>query len=104
MPKFLAIATAVFLWSPVIIIVLMPASRAILIDALTSSLAGSIIPTAPKKTKCCSISSFSCGKFKMVRLAKPKTLKAWSDILYDKAKMFSLSVLVNFCIPLLVAM
>jgi len=49
-----AIAIAVFLWSPVIITTLIPASSHVLIASLTSSLGGSIIACNPTKIRLCS--------------------------------------------------
>ena len=56
-PNSLAIANAVVLWSPVIIIGVIPAFLAVSIDDFTSSLGGSIIPTIPIRVKSFSISS-----------------------------------------------
>ncbi len=50
-PSSLAIAVAVKIWSPVIIIVFIPASLAFSIEAFASSLGGSIIPMRPNKDK-----------------------------------------------------
>ena len=50
-PIFLAIATAVTLWSPVIITVLIPASLARATAATLSSRGGSISETRPIKVK-----------------------------------------------------
>ncbi|MBT9169296.1 MAG: hypothetical protein DDT19_02654 [Syntrophomonadaceae bacterium] len=49
-PNSLAIASAVSLWSPVIIIGFMPAPLQTSIASLASFLGGSIIPTIPTKT------------------------------------------------------
>ena len=46
-PSFLAIAKAVSLWSPVIIIVFTPAPLKTRTDSITSGRSGSIIPTIP---------------------------------------------------------
>ena len=59
MPKRFAIAWAVSRWSPVIIIVRIPADCATLIAAAASLRSGSIIPTKPAKIKSCSIESVS---------------------------------------------
>ena len=50
-PNSLAIAWAVFKWSPVIIIGLIPAEIHSLIEIFTSSRGGSIIPIKPIKFK-----------------------------------------------------
>ena len=50
-PNSLAMAKAVVLWSPVIMIVVMPAFLKILTAFLHSGRGGSIIPTSPKKIK-----------------------------------------------------
>ena len=71
-------ATAVFLWSPVIIIGVIPAFLASAIESLTSVLGGSIIPTIPTIRF---FSIFSDEIILSVSLnATPKTLKAESDI------------------------
>ena len=78
-PSSFAIATAVFLWSPVIIIGVIPAFLASTIESFTSVLGGSIIPTIPTTTRSFSISS---GKIWLSTSlnATPSTLKASSDI------------------------
>ena len=58
-PSCLAIATAVVLWSPVIITVFIPAVLHFSTAVLTSSLGGSIIPTIPMYVKSFSISFIS---------------------------------------------
>ena len=72
-------ATAVFLWSPVIIIGVIPAFLASEIESLTSVLGGSIIPTIPTTTRFFSISSDEIILSVSLN-ATPKTLKAESDI------------------------
>ena len=57
MPNSVAMATAVSLWSPVIIIGRMPAERHSAIASLTSGRTGSIMPTKPTNTKSCSSAS-----------------------------------------------
>ena len=58
-----AIAEAVVIWSPVIMMVLIPALLATSIASLTSGLAGSIIPTKPRKVKFSSKFSLHSGLF-----------------------------------------
>ena len=63
MPSSFAIATAVSLWSPVIITVRIPASLHSSIAGLTSGRTGSIIPVKPTKHKSFSIfSGFSSSE------------------------------------------
>ena len=57
MPNSLAIAKAVVLWSPVIIMVVIPACLKIETAFLHSGLGGSIMPTKPRNTKFSSLSS-----------------------------------------------
>ena len=58
-PNFFAIATAVILWSPVIITVFIPACLHFSTAFLASSLGGSIIPTIPMNVNPLSIVSIS---------------------------------------------
>ena len=74
--NFFAIAKAVTLWSPVIIIVRIPASRQVLTDAATSFRGGSIMPTIPIKVKLFSKSAFASGKLSTILVANPSTRKA----------------------------
>ena len=101
-PSSLAIAFAVITWSPVIIIVLIPASLHVFIEFGTSSLGGSIIPTIPIKVRLFSIFSPSDGTLSSIFLAKPKTLKASEDKEVFTLSIFSLYSAVNGCIPLVV--
>ena len=90
-PNFLAIATAVTLWSPVIITVLIPACLHFSTAFLASSLGGSIIPTIPINVNPLSIvfiSSFD-GIWSISLYANAKTLNASFAI-------FSLFSLIQF--------
>ena len=101
-PSSFAIAFAVITWSPVIIIVLIPASLQVFMEFGTSSLGGSIIPTMPMKVRFVSIFSPSFGTLSRIFLAKPKTLKASEDREVFKLSIFSLYSAVKGCIPLVV--
>ena len=82
MPKRFAIAWAVSRWSPVIIIVRIPADWATLIAAAASLRSGSIIPTKPAKIKSCSIESVSTvsGRVSITLYAIANTRSAWVAI------------------------
>ncbi len=54
MPRALAMAEAVTIWSPVIMTGLMPALRQVATAALASGRGGSIMPSRPKKVRLCS--------------------------------------------------
>jgi len=73
-PSSLPIATAVALWSPVIMTTFMPASLHFFIASMTSFLGGSIIPMSPMKTK--PDSMFFSFFFDNCLYAKPSTLSA----------------------------
>ena len=77
-PKSFAMAVAVVLWSPVIIIVRTPACLATLMASFASGRAGSIIPTNPIKSISFSISStvMLVGILSYVFTATAKTLNA----------------------------
>ena len=81
-PKSLAIAFAVTIWSPVIITVFIPALLQALTDSFTPFLGGSIIPINPIKTKLFSIlfELISFGKTSTSKYATPSTLSALSAI------------------------
>ena len=57
MPRFLAMATAVSMWSPVIMTVRMPAAWASSMAAATSGRSGSIMPDRPQNVRSCSRAS-----------------------------------------------
>ena len=98
-----AIASAVTLWSPVIIITRMPASWHVSTAPITSFLGGSIIPTAPMKVIPYSMLSVSfSGTFVSCLLAKPRTRSALLDILLHKSSILRLSTSVISRTPPLV--
>jgi len=76
-PNFFPIASAVFFWSPVIIIVFIPAFSHICTASSTSSRIGSIKPTNPKKVNpfmSFSLYSFFISKLFSLSFATPITL------------------------------
>ncbi len=74
MPSSPAIAAAVTGWSPVIMIVRMPASREVVTAAATSVRGGSIMPIRPRKTRSCSTTgSSSSGTRSRSRCATPSS-------------------------------
>ena len=77
-PSCLAMATAVSIWSPVIITGRMPALWHSLIASTTSGRTGSIMPVMPTKIKSCSSASGlkSVGGFSYSRLAQASTRSA----------------------------
>ena len=81
-------ATAVFLWSPVIIIGVIPAFFASVIESFTSVLGGSIIPTIPTTTRFFSISSGAITASTSLK-ATPSTRSASSDISVATFNIFS---------------
>ena len=96
-PRSLAIATAVSLWSPVIITGLIPASRHSSIAAYTSGLQGSIIPVRPMNIRSFSISSASqlSGILSYFLNAAHSTRRARSanDLFFFSISFFSSSVM-----------
>ena len=81
MESSFAMARAVTLWSPVIIMVRIPAFRQVRTDSATSFLGGSIIPATPIKVISNSIfSSSSSGRCFRVFTANPSTRKAFCDM------------------------
>ncbi len=78
-PSCFAIATAVSLWSPVIIIGLIPADLHSSIAGFTSGRTGSIIPVKPTKHNSCSRFSelVSWGSSSQVLFAAESTRSAW---------------------------
>ena len=62
-------ATAVFLWSPVIMTVLMPEVRHLAMASLTSSRGGSIMAISPANVRSASISSESQDR--RIRVERP---------------------------------
>ena len=90
-PSFLAIATAVILWSPVIITVFIPAFLHFSTAFFASILGGSIIPTIPINVKSLSIVFISVfdGMWSNSLYANAKTLKA-------SLAIFSLFSLIHF--------
>src|SRR4030042_159355 len=86
----LATASAVILWSPVIIPVLMPASSHFLTASLAAALGGSIMPMSPMKTRSLSISSSvraSTPPAGSLLWATPRTRRALLAILSLASRM-----------------
>ena len=92
MPSSEAIATAVSLWSPVIMTGVMPAPRHSSIAALTSGRTGSIMPVSPIKTRSCSSASGekSSGAASYFLIAAASTRSALSAIRLFSAAIFAL--------------
>ena len=89
MPSSLPMATAVSLWSPVIITGRIPAARHSATAAFTSGRTGSIMPARPMKHSSCSRSSGSCrsGSASYSRSAAASTRSALSAIALFSARM-----------------
>ena len=87
-PRFSAIAVAVFWWSPVIIITFIPASIHSFTDFLASFLGGSISPSIPVN-----VMSFSTSFSSLILYAHPITLRACPLI----SSIFS--SIVSFVLP-----
>ena len=89
MPSSLAMATAVSLWSPVIMTGRMPASRHSTMAGLTSGRTGSIMPVRPRKHRSCSrkAGSLLAGFSAQSRLAAARTRRAWSAMFLLAARI-----------------
>ena len=89
MPSSLAMATAVSLWSPVIITGRMPAARHWATASFTSGRTGSIIPARPMKHNCCSSACGvrSSGRLSYRRSAAASTRSALSAMALLSARM-----------------
>ena len=99
MPISLAMAKAVCLWSPVIIIGLMPAFKHFLTASLTSGLGGSIMPTRPTKIKSSSVADFAFELLSFL-YARASTLKALPPIfLFAEIISFFFSVESSQTLP-----
>ena len=96
MPSSRAIATAVSIWSPVIITTRMPASWHLSTAALTSGRMGSIMPVRPIKVRPFSMASaeVSSGSASQSRFAQASTRSARSAMRLFSAMISSRS----FCI------
>ena len=84
MPSSLAMATAVSMWSPVIMTTFMPAPWASSMAAFTSGRTGSIMPERPTNVRSCSSVSGSKaagGSLPHSRRAEAMTRSAWSAML-----------------------
>jgi len=99
-PNSLAIAFAVWAWSPVIITTLMPAVLHLATASITSSLGGSIIPWNPRKVSCSKSSALSdVFSLDTILYAMPSTLRAPLAI---SSAAFSISSLLRGSIPPLI--
>ena len=84
-------ATAVSMWSPVIMTGRMPASLASAMAGATSGRSGSIMPERPTKTRSCSSASGlqSVGSALCMRTAEASTRSAWLAMSLLAAMIFS---------------
>mmetsp|Transcript_152256 Transcript_152256/g.270152 ORF Transcript_152256/g.270152 Transcript_152256/m.270152 type:complete len:258 (+) Transcript_152256:924-1697(+) len=86
-PRLMAIASAVSLLSPVIMMTLMPARRHSSIACLHSARGGSIIPTKPTKARSTSMLAKAAGSASMPKCELPsQSRKAWSLMSVRTAK------------------